>query len=62
MFWKLIFNPLMGIFNYLIGFWNPSTAPIWLKDYALISVVIVDVWMWSPVRHAALPLRPQGHP
>ena len=47
-FWKLIFNPLMGIFNYLIGFWNPSTAPVWLKDNALISVVIVDVWMWSP--------------
>ena len=41
-------NPLTGIFNYLIGFWNPSTAPIWLKDHALISVVIVDVWMWSP--------------
>jgi len=48
LFWKLIFNPLYGIFNYLIGFWNPSTAPVWLKDYALISVVIVDVWMWSP--------------
>jgi len=48
LFWKLIYNPLYGIFNYLIGFWNPSTAPIWLKDYALISIVIVDVWMWSP--------------
>ena len=48
MFWRLILNPLMGIFNYLIGFWNPTTAPIWLKDHALISVVIVDVWMWSP--------------
>jgi multiple sugar transport system permease protein len=47
-FWKLIFNPLYGIFNYLIGFWNSSTAPIWLKDHALISVVIVDIWMWSP--------------
>jgi multiple sugar transport system permease protein len=48
LFWKLIYNPLYGIFNYLIGFWNPSTAPIWLKDYALWSIVIVDVWMWSP--------------
>jgi multiple sugar transport system permease protein len=47
-FWKLIFNPLYGIFNYLIGYWNSATAPIWLKDHALISVVIVDVWMWSP--------------
>jgi len=48
LFWKLIFNPLTGIFNYLIGFWSPATSPIWLKDYALWSVVIVDVWMWSP--------------
>jgi multiple sugar transport system permease protein len=48
MFWRLIFNPLTGIFNYLIGFWNPATAPIWLKDNALVSIVIVDVWMWSP--------------
>jgi multiple sugar transport system permease protein len=48
LFWKLIFNPLYGIFNYLIGFWNPSTAPIWLKDNPLWSIVIVDVWMWSP--------------
>jgi multiple sugar transport system permease protein len=47
-FWKLIFNPLMGIFNYLFWFWNPSAGPIWLKDHALIAVVIVDVWMWSP--------------
>ena len=48
LFWKLIYNPLYGIFNYLIGFSNPSTAPIWLKDHALWSIVIVDVWMWSP--------------
>ncbi|MFN8377434.1 MAG: sugar ABC transporter permease [Anaerolineae bacterium] len=49
-FWKLIFNPSMGIFNYLIGFTNPSTAPQWLADptLALWSIVIVDVWMWSP--------------
>lgn len=48
LFWKLMFNPLMGIFNYLIGYWNPNTAPVFLKDHALISIVIVDVWMWSP--------------
>lgn len=47
-FWKLIFDPLKGIFNYLIGFWSPATAPVWLSEYALWSVVIVDVWQWSP--------------
>ena len=50
LFWKLIFNPSYGIFNYLIGFTNPSTAPDWLAGTrtALWAVVIVDVWMWSP--------------
>jgi multiple sugar transport system permease protein len=48
LFWKLIFHPLMGIFNYLIGFWNPATAPVLLSDQPLWAVVIVDVWMWSP--------------
>ena len=49
-FWKLIFNPSIGIFNYLIGFTNPNTSPQWLADptLALWSIVIVDVWMWSP--------------
>lgn len=50
LFWKLIFNPSYGIFNYLIGFRNPATAPDWLASSktALWAVVIVDVWMWSP--------------
>jgi multiple sugar transport system permease protein len=49
-FWKLIFNPTMGIFNYLIGYWTVSTAPTWLTSpqLALWAVIIVDVWMWSP--------------
>jgi multiple sugar transport system permease protein len=38
----------MGIFNYIIGFWNPATSPVWLSDHPLWSVVIVDVWQWSP--------------
>jgi multiple sugar transport system permease protein len=50
LFWKLIFNPSFGIFNYLIGFSNPATSPEWLGDpqLALWAIVIVDVWMWSP--------------
>ena len=59
LFWKLIFNPSYGIFNYLIGFRNPATAPDWLASAktALWAVVIVDVWMWTPVCDAALPVR-----
>jgi multiple sugar transport system permease protein len=50
MFWKLIFNPSYGIFNYLLGMTDPATSPDWLAGprSALWAVVIVDVWMWSP--------------
>jgi multiple sugar transport system permease protein len=50
MFWKLIYHPAHGIFNYMLGFTNPATSPEWLGNprLALWAVVIVDVWMWSP--------------
>jgi multiple sugar transport system permease protein len=50
MFWKLIFNPSYGIFNYLLGYTNPATSPDWLANpnTALWATVIVDVWMWTP--------------
>lgn len=57
LFWKLMYNPTFGYFNYLIGFDNPATAPDWLASrfggepvpgLALWAVIIVDVWMWTP--------------
>ncbi len=57
LFWKLMYNPTFGIFNYLLGFNNPNLAPDWLASrwgrepvpgLALWAVIIVDVWMWSP--------------
>jgi len=57
LFWKLMYNPTFGFFNYLLGFFNPSQGPDMLASrfanvpvpgLALWSVVIVDVWMWSP--------------
>jgi multiple sugar transport system permease protein len=49
-FWKLIYNPTYGIFDYLLGYTNPATSPNWLGDpqLALWAIVIVDVWMWCP--------------
>ena len=49
-FWRLIFNPSIGIFNQLIFQSNPNTAPEWLgePELALWAIVIVEVWMWSP--------------
>ncbi len=57
LFWKLMYNPTFGYFNYLLGFTNPATAPDWLASrfagatspgLALWAVIIVDVWMWTP--------------
>jgi len=49
-FWRLIFNPSYGILNPLLGFTNINTSPEWLGEpgLALLAIVIVDVWMWSP--------------
>lgn len=49
LFWKLIYNPSYGIFNYMIGF-PAGLGPDWLGNprLALWGVVIVDVWMWAP--------------
>ncbi|MGD2143383.1 MAG: sugar ABC transporter permease, partial [Anaerolineae bacterium] len=48
MFWRLMFDPGFGIFNYLIGIGR--AGPDWLASprLAFWAVAIVDVWMWSP--------------
>lgn len=57
LFWKLMYNPTFGYFNYLLGFWNPSSGPdmiasrfanVPVPGLALWAVIFVDVWMWSP--------------
>lgn len=49
LFWKLIFDPSKGIFNYFV-YTNAAGGDQWLSDptLALWAIVIVDVWMWSP--------------
>jgi multiple sugar transport system permease protein len=48
MFWKLMYDPGFGIFNYLTG--QGGRGADWLGDpqLAFWAVVITDVWMWSP--------------
>ena len=57
LFWKLMYNPTFGFFNFLLGFTNPSNGPDMIASafagtpvpqLALWAVVLVDVWMWSP--------------
>lgn len=52
MIWRLIYEPNAGLINYYlrqIGF-NPAEPIAWLgsPDLALFSLILVDVWQWTP--------------
>ncbi len=45
--WRLYFNPNYGIINYFLHFFK--IAPDWYSySLAMSSVIIVDVWQWTP--------------
>jgi len=51
-FWTLLFQPQIGPFNYLVGFFTglaPSSFSM-IGDVALApwTIVLVDTWMWTP--------------
>ena len=57
LFWKLMYSPTFGFFNYLIGFPNPVQGPdmlassfarTFVPSLALWAVALVDIWMWTP--------------
>ena len=57
MFWKMIYNPNFGFFNFILGAGDPGKGVDMLASkffgvstpgLALFAVVIVDVWQWSP--------------
>jgi multiple sugar transport system permease protein len=57
LFWKLMYNPTFGYFNYLIGMSGPTKgldvlasrfAGAVVPDLAMMGVILVDVWMWTP--------------
>jgi len=49
LFWNLILNGHYGILNQLIGFFG-LPQPQWLTDddLTLVSILLVDIWMWTP--------------
>jgi multiple sugar transport system permease protein len=51
-FWTFLYQPQIGLFNYVIGFFSgldPSSfSMIGSVDLAPWSIVIVDTWMWTP--------------
>lgn len=51
-FWTFLYQPQIGLFNYVIGFFtgaDPSSFSM-IADVSLApwSIVIVDTWMWTP--------------
>ena len=51
-FWTFLYQPQIGLFNYIVGFFtgtDPSTFSM-IGDVALApwAIVIVDTWMWTP--------------
>lgn len=47
--WRIIYNPNLGILNYLIGLIGISPQE-WVSSEksALFSVILVDIWQWTP--------------
>lgn len=51
-FWKFLYQPQIGVFNYILGFFTGKEASsfdmLGSVDLAPWSIVIVDTWMWTP--------------
>jgi multiple sugar transport system permease protein len=49
LFWNLILNGHYGVLNQLLAFFG-MPQPQWLTDddLKLVSILMVDVWMWTP--------------
>jgi len=51
-FWTFLYQPQIGLFNYVVGFFSgvdPSSfSMIGSVDLAPWAIVIVDTWMWTP--------------
>jgi multiple sugar transport system permease protein len=47
--WRVIYAPSSGILNYILRSVS-IPAPLWVADphWALPSLIIVDVWQWTP--------------
>ncbi len=51
MVWKLIYEPTIGILNYVIRNWLGGPKIDWLGSTtnALYSLIAVDIWQWTPM-------------
>ncbi len=51
-FWKFLYQPQIGLFNYVVSFFSgvdPSSFQmLGTVDLAPWAIIIVDTWMWTP--------------
>ncbi|GLZ32883.1 ABC transporter permease [Lentzea sp. NBRC 105346] len=54
--WKYMFNAQYGIINQFLRFLGLSDPPVWLgqSDWALLAVIMVNVWLGVPFMMVAL--------
>ncbi|MBB5807208.1 arabinogalactan oligomer/maltooligosaccharide transport system permease protein [Saccharothrix ecbatanensis] len=54
--WKYMFNAQYGIINQFLRFLGLDDPPVWLgqSDWALVAVIIVNVWLGVPFMMVAL--------
>jgi len=47
--WRYMYHPSVGIFNQTLKSWGFESVP-WLSDsgWALASIIIADIWQWTP--------------
>jgi multiple sugar transport system permease protein len=61
--WSLIFNPLFGPINYILSIVHlPQLDWLGSTRYAMISIIITDVWQWTPFCFLILFAGMQGIP
>ncbi len=63
--WRLILNPEFGVLNGTLRSWGINTSRLtWLggEKTAMLSVILVDVWQWTPFMFLLLLAGLQGLP
>jgi multiple sugar transport system permease protein len=61
--WSLIFNPLFGPVNYILGLFSiPRIDWLGSTQFAMASIIITDVWQWTPFCFLILYAGMQGIP
>jgi multiple sugar transport system permease protein len=49
--WRFMLHPQLGVINYLLGVMRLPSNTAWLGNTstALLSLVLIDVWEWTPL-------------